>query len=82
MPDEKQATLDSPIRPVGPLECLRIPLAPCGGLAAVPIVTPGTRVQCGDRLATAADENGVDIFAPASGLVQEITTVPTLSVVA
>ena len=75
LPDEKHATLDSPIAPAPTPERLRVPLAPCGGRGAQPCVTVGERVEAGQPIAKAAEPNGVDIFAPLSGKVAAITTV-------
>ncbi len=75
LPDEKQATLNSPIRPCPRIETLRVPLAPCGGRAARLTVQPGRNVTAGQRIAQADDDNAVDIFAPLAGLVVGETTV-------
>ncbi|MBN1942635.1 MAG: 4Fe-4S dicluster domain-containing protein [Phycisphaerae bacterium] len=76
IPDEKQATLDEPIAPAWEAEVLRVPLAPCGGQAAEPVVEPGQDVQAGQRLAEAGP-GGVDIFAPLAGTVRAVAPVTT-----
>ncbi len=75
LPDEKGRTLREPVRPCGALERLRVPLAPCGGAPARPLVRIAQRVQAGQRLATADDETGVDVFAPLDGRVEAFATV-------
>ncbi len=74
LPDEKDATLRSPIRRCPPLERLRVPLAPCGASAAEAVVAVGQHVHQGDRIAQAAGACGVDVFAPLSGRVSAMTT--------
>ena len=73
MPGEKQATLNRAIEACDPLESLRVPLGPCGGSVARPLVSVGQRVSAGDRIAEAA-AGGVDIFAPLDGVVRAITS--------
>ena len=75
LPDEKRATLEEPVRPCGTPAALRVPLAPCAGRAAEPVVNVGDRVRAGERLAEAADEAGVDVFAPLDGRVEAFATV-------
>ena len=77
LPDEKQPAADIPIRRRGPLQRLRVPLAPCGGEPAEPIVRPGQCVEAGERLARATDDGEVDIFAPLSGQVGAVVTAET-----
>ena len=67
LPDEKAATLDAPIVPVGPLETLRVPLAPLPGEPARLLARPGQYVTRGERLAEAANDRQVDVFAPLAG---------------
>lgn len=77
LPEEKQGTLDEPISVPSEIERLRVPLAPCGGPSAQPVVAPGQSVRVGDRLA-GAGLDGVDIFAPLAGVVKSIGTVTTV----
>jgi len=74
LPDEKHATLDRPIHPWRRPQSLRVPLAPCGESPATPTVEVGTYVTAGERIAEAADETGVDVFCPVSGLASAVTT--------
>lgn len=77
LPDEKQATLDSPIGGCPwPVRTLRVPLAACGGAAATPVVQAGESVAAGQKLAAASDELGVDVFAPLAGRVAGVVSVP------
>jgi electron transport complex protein RnfC len=71
LPEEKLATLDESITPAAEVDSLRVLLAPCGGLAAEPVVKPGQSVRAGQRLADAG-QDGVDIFAPLAGVVKDI----------
>ena len=75
LPDEKQATLDEPVRPCARPAVLHVPLAPCAAAAAEPTVRAGRRVRAGERIAAAPDESGVDVFAPLDGRVEGFTTV-------
>ena len=68
LPEEKGATLDSPIEPWVPAGPLRVPLNPCGGGPGEVLVEVGQVVEAGQRLA-AAGPGGVDVFAPARGTV-------------
>jgi len=72
LPDEKGATLDEAIVPCRLPAELRVPLAPCAGRAAEPIVRLGQHVRAGERIGRAADAGGVDVFAPLSGRVGPI----------
>lgn len=76
VPDEKQATLDESITTAAEVETLRVLLAPCGGLAAEPVVEPGQTVEAGQRLADAGSD-GVDVFAPLAGVVRAVTSADT-----
>ncbi|MBS3734835.1 MAG: 4Fe-4S dicluster domain-containing protein [Phycisphaerae bacterium] len=77
LPDLKDATLDAPVRP-GPVPArLRVPLAPCGGPPAEPVVAAGQRVVAGQRLGAASDDAAVDVYAPATGTVSRLTRVAT-----
>ena len=67
LPDEKHATQGLPTMPLALPATLRVPLAPDGRHAAIPIVQPGQRVAAGERIATA--DGGVDIFAPVAATV-------------
>ncbi|MCD4824921.1 MAG: 4Fe-4S dicluster domain-containing protein [Phycisphaerae bacterium] len=73
LPEEKEATIDEPIRPAEGLSSLRVPLSPCGGAVAVPTVGVGTQVAAGQQIAAGRD-GGVDIFTPLAGTVKSITT--------
>ena len=75
LPDEKQATLDKPIRACPPLQRLRVSLAPCGGRPAEMVVQAGQLVRAGDLLARAADSGGVDVRAPLDGRVGPMVSV-------
>jgi len=75
LPDEKRITEALPIRPCPRLTRLRVPLAPCGGAAAEPIVPVGRQVLAGEKLAAAPGPDGVDIFAPLAGRVVGLTQV-------
>ncbi len=72
LPDEKEGLVDGPILPAPRCPRLLVPLAPCGGVAARPLVSPGQRVYQGRKIAEAADGWGVDVFAPLSGVVKDI----------
>ena len=72
LPPQKEATLRELIAPSPRAERLRVPLAPCGGTAAKPLVAAGSHVAAGQLLARAAGEDGVDVYAPLSGRVGEI----------
>ncbi len=74
LPDEKHATLAAPIAPCRGIERLRVPLRPCGGAPAEPRASAGQRVRAGQRIASAPDETGVDIFAPLDGRVEALGT--------
>ncbi len=74
LPDEKRTTLDGRIRPLENVERLFVPLAPCGGAAALPEVKTGQRVR-GDQLIARGRDGGVDIYSPADGRVASTTTV-------
>ena len=77
LPDDKQPAADIPIRRCGALHRLRVPLAPCGGPPAEPVVRPGQCVSAGDLLARADDDEAVDIHAPLSGQVGAVVTADT-----
>ena len=68
LPDEKQLTRDQPIEPYRPRGAVRVPLAPCRGRPAEPIVEPGQVVSAGEKIASATA--GVDVFAPVAGTVR------------
>jgi len=72
LPDDKRPTLDKPIAVWGPIERLRVPLAPCGGTPAESVVEVARHVQAGERIARSAG-GGVDIFAPLSGRVAALS---------
>ncbi len=73
IPDDKEATLDAPIAPVGRLERLRVPLAPVPAEPARPVVRPGYRVADGQKLAEADSPEQVAVFAPLAGRVARFT---------
>jgi electron transport complex protein RnfC len=72
LPDEKHATLDSPIRPCCRPERLLVPLAPCDGPPAEPTIQVGQVVTASQRIASSAGKEGVHVFAPLSGRVAAI----------
>ncbi len=78
LPERKQATLRSPIAPVGRASRLRVPLAPCGGRAARLLVEEFSHVAAGQRIAEAADEDGVDVFAPLPGRLGAVAAVEVI----
>ncbi len=69
LPDEKNATIDSPVAPVGRLSRLRVPLAPTDGPPGRVTVRIGQYVSRGERLAEATNADQVDVFAPLAGRV-------------
>ena len=75
LPDEKRPTLARAIEVAARPQRLLVPLAPCAGAPAEPAVTPGERVQPGQRIGIARDSAGVDVFAPLGGRVEGICTV-------
>ncbi len=75
LPDEKHSTLDAPIGAWKRPEKLLLPLAPCRGASARPIVQPGENVTTGERIAIGGN-GAVDIFAPLAGRVAKLTTAP------
>jgi electron transport complex protein RnfC len=75
LPDETAATIDQPIRSISVPASLSVPLAPCGGAGARPVVDVGETVSCGDPLAMAAGPRDVDIFSPVAGRVAAVSTV-------
>ena len=77
LPDEKQPAADIPIRRCEAPQRLRVPLAPCGGEPAEPVVRPGQCVEAGELLARATDDGEVDVFAPLSGQVGAVVTAET-----
>lgn len=79
LPSEKQATLNVPIGACPQQQRLAVPLAPCPGSGAVPIVEVGQAVSTGERIASAANRSGVDIFCPLSGRVAGLVTVKVAS---
>ena len=72
LPDEKDGLLDQPIVPAPRCSRLLVPLAPCVGVAARPLVSSGQCVHQGQKIAEAPDGRGVDVFAPLSGRVKDI----------
>jgi electron transport complex protein RnfC len=74
LPDEKQATLGSAIRPCRRPNRLLVPLAAEGVAPADAIVTPGQRVRAGDRIALRQDDQGVNVYAPLGGKIVAVTT--------
>jgi len=75
LPEEKNATQNSLICPPESIRRLRIPLAPSGGAASQPIVSPGERVDPSQCLAREDGPGQVDIFSPVGGRVVQMTTV-------
>jgi electron transport complex protein RnfC len=75
LPDEKGPTLARAIEAAAWPRRLLVPLAPCAGGPAEAAVTPGERVQPGQRIGIARDSTGVDVFAPLGGRVEGIRTV-------
>lgn len=73
LPEEKQATLDSPIQAWRDCRRLLVPLAPCGGPAARPLVKPGQYVSFGEKIAVGED-GALDVFSPAAGRVAGFAT--------
>jgi electron transport complex protein RnfC len=74
LPDQKSATLNRPIVPAPPPSRLLVPLNPCGGPPARPLVSPGDPVEATEKLAEGCDADGsVDVFAPLSGRVASVT---------
>lgn len=72
LPYEKEAPLESPIRPCRRPSRLRVPLAPPGAKAADPDVAVGEYVSAGEKIASGGDIGGV--FAPLAGRVTSITS--------
>jgi len=75
LPDDKAATLEAAIEPIGHLSRLRVPLAPVSAEPARPVVRPGEYVSHGEPLAEADDGRQADVFAPLAGRVAEFTEV-------
>mgnify|MGYP000094195134 CR=1 FL=1 len=75
LPDEKDATLESPIIPIEHLSHLYVPLAPVHATPAKPIVSVGQRVHQGEKIAQASGDGQVDIFAPLAGRVSKFCQV-------
>lgn len=70
LPDNKDATLNSPIQACPPVSRLLLPLAARGGRHASAVVSVGQRVKAGQLLAAAADHSSsFDVFSPLDGLV-------------
>ena len=68
LPDDKEATLDAKIVPIGRLDRLCIPLALVDAASAHMVVQIGQVVAHGERLAAGLGEQ-VDVFAPLAGKV-------------
>ncbi len=73
LPDEKHRTIGKPIRPVAPMDRLRVPLG-FREQVADPVVHPGQRVRADQLLARAAGAWTTDVFAPLGGKVERLTT--------
>jgi len=73
--DDKDRTIAAPIRPCRTPSRLRVPLAPCGQAPAECVVSVGQQVAAGEKIAAAADESAVDVFAPLAGTVSAFTSV-------
>ncbi|MGC9454538.1 MAG: 4Fe-4S dicluster domain-containing protein [Phycisphaerae bacterium] len=72
LPYEKEATLESPIRPCRRPSRLLVPLAPTGREASEPTVGVGEYVSAGEKLAAGGDAGAV--YAPLAGRVASRTT--------
>ena len=72
LPDEKDATLESPIVPWRRIERLCVPLGRSASASAQPLFRPAQRVSAGERIA-ASDAGGADVFAPLAGTVASLT---------
>ena len=75
LPDEKFRTLSRPITACDRPPRLLVPLAPCGGAPAEPVVKPGLRVEAGRMIARGVDRRGLDVFAPLAGKIGNLCTV-------
>jgi len=75
LPEEKHATLESPIRPAGSVRSVSVPLTWTDSPAAEPIVEHGRRVERHEVIATASEPGGLNVLAPAAGTVDRIVTV-------
>ena len=73
LPDQKSSTLNRRIKPALRPSRLLVPLNPCGGQSATPLVAPGERVQADQRLAAADSPDAVDVFAPLDGTVASVS---------
>ncbi len=69
LPEDKSATRHSPVRPLGPLAQLRVPLELCGPDRAEPTVAPGDRVEAGQVIARAGE---LPVRSPATGIVRAL----------
>ncbi len=68
LPDEKERTLDAPIRALACPQRLLIPLSPSLAAPARPRVKPGESVSAGECIAE-GDERALSVFAPLAGRV-------------
>ena len=75
LPDEKHATLESPIVPCAVPDRLRVPLALRAGVSAAPVVGAGDIVEAGQVIARADDDGAVDVLAPLGGRVAGVMEV-------
>jgi electron transport complex protein RnfC len=73
VPDRKQSTRNSAVRPCGPLKRLRVPLCVCGADPGRILVRPGQYVQAGSPLTDPPAEMAeVPVFAPLDGRVARV----------
>ncbi|MFZ1989812.1 MAG: RnfABCDGE type electron transport complex subunit C [Alphaproteobacteria bacterium] len=79
LPDQKSATLNRSIVPAPRPSRLLVPLGPCGGPTAKPLVVPGQAVEAGQKLAQADDGGAVDVFAPLAGKVASLDAVAAVA---
>jgi electron transport complex protein RnfC len=79
LPDQKSATLNRSITPAPRPSRLLVPLGPCGGPTAKPLVAPGQAVEAGQMLARAAGGDAVDVFAPLAGKVASLDAVAAVA---
>ena len=75
LPDDKEATLNTPVLPPPRLARVRVPLALVEAAPARPTLPIGEYVSRGQRLATAEDDRQVDVYAPLAGRVIGLTQV-------
>jgi electron transport complex protein RnfC len=74
LPDDKHATLNTPIQPCALPERIRLPVSLRAGEEGQVLVKPGDRVAAGQKLVQGSTP-GSDVFAPMPARVAELTTV-------